>query len=86
MQKPNVVVEIVSVFDIYSRPDCIWCNRAKELLFKEGIEYNDYDINQNLLREELKSKVPGVKTIPQIFKSGVRIGGYQDLVNYLEEK
>ena len=27
-----------------------------------------------------------IKTIPQIFKSGVRIGGYQDLVTYLEEK
>jgi|TARA_A100001011_G_scaffold41991_2_gene39675 glutaredoxin 3 len=74
------------VFDIYTRPDCVWCNKAKELLFKEGIEYNDYDINQKLLREELKSKAPGIKTIPQIFKSGVRIGGYQDLVTYLEEK
>ena len=74
------------MFDIYTRPDCIWCNKAKEVLFKEGIEYNDYDINQKLLREELKSKAPGIKTIPQIFKSGVRIGGYQDLVTYLEEK
>ncbi len=74
------------MFDIYTRPDCVWCNKAKELLFKEGIEYNDYDINQKLLREELKSKAPGIKTIPQIFKSGVRIGGYQDLVTYLEEK
>ena len=74
------------MFDIYTRPDCVWCNKAKELLFKEGIEYNDYDINQKLLREELKFKAPGIKTIPQIFKSGVRIGGYQDLVIYLEEK
>ena len=74
------------MFDIYTRPDCVWCNKAKELLFKEGIEYNDYDINQKFLREELKSKAPGIKTIPQIFKSGVRIGGYQDLVTYLEEK
>ena len=38
------------------------------------------------LRKELKVKAPGIKTIPQIFKDGKRIGGYEDLVEYFKDK
>ena len=35
---------------------------------------------------ELKSKAPGIKTIPQIFKDNERIGDYKNLVEHLKEE
>ena len=67
---------------MYTRPTCFWCVRAKHLLESKGISYRDLDINNDNLRKELKIKAPGIKTIPQIFKDGKRIGGYEDLVEY----
>ena len=74
------------MFDIYTRPTCFWCVRAKHLLESKGISYRDLDINNDDLRKELKIKAPGIKTIPQIFKDGKRIGGYEDLVEYFKDK
>ncbi len=71
---------------MYTRPTCFWCVRAKHLLESKGISYRDLDINNDDLRKELKIKAPGVKTIPQIFKDGKRIGGYEDLVEYFKDK
>ena len=71
---------------MYTRPTCFWCVRAKHLLESKGISYRDLDINNDNLRKELKIKAPGIKTIPQIFKDGKRIGGYEDLVEFLKDK
>ena len=73
------------MLDVYTRPTCIWCIRAKELLNSKGIPFKNLDINDDELRKELKEKAPGIKTIPQIFKDGNRIGGYEDLVEYLKD-
>ena len=74
------------MFDMYTRPTCFWCVRAKHLLESKGISYRDLDINNDDLRKELKIKAPGIRTIPQIFKDGKRIGGYEDLVEYFKDK
>ena len=74
------------MFDMYTRPTCFWCVRAKHLLESKGISYRNLDINNDNLRKELKIKAPGIKTIPQIFKDGKRIGGYEDLVEYFKNK
>ena len=71
---------------MYTRPTCFWCVRAKHLLESKGISYRDLEINNDDLRKELKIKAPGIKTIPQIFKDGKRIGGYEDLVEYFKDK
>ena len=74
------------MYSIYTRPNCIWCVRAKELLTRKGISFNDLDITDDNLRSELKSKAPGIKTIPQIFKDNERIGDYKNLVEHLKEE
>ena len=73
------------MLDVYTRPTCIWCIRAKELLNSKGIPFKNLDINDDEFRKELKEIAPGIKTIPQIFKDGKRIGGYEDLVEYLKD-
>ena len=38
------------MYDIYTRPNCVWCVRAKDLLSRRGIEFNDLDITNDELR------------------------------------
>ena len=73
------------MLDVYTRPTCIWCIRAKGLLKSKGIPFKNLDINDGEVRKELKLKAPGIKTIPQIFQDGKHIGGYEDLVEYLKD-
>lgn len=68
---------------VLSRPDCPWCDKAVNLLDAcELIDLTDKDYAW--IRKLLLST--GVKTVPQIFSpEGDHIGGYHDLVRYLEK-
>ena len=81
-----------SDFLIYGTPTCVFCNRAKTLIESRGLTYSYIDITvqdetgNRPMYEELQQKVPGVKTVPQIFsKSGFYVGGHDDLVEYFNE-
>lgn len=75
---------------MYSRDNCEYCNKARALLTKWSvIELKlgvDYDRDQLLAYvTEGLGKAPASLTVPQIWIHGQYIGGYDDLVNYLEE-
>lgn len=66
--------------------DCPWCIKAKELLNEYEIEYQEYDIQTDKHFQEV-FKTHGLKTVPQIWNEfGLQIGGYENLVKYLEEE
>lgn len=58
-------------FIIYSREDCTYCQRAKQLLTSKGIPFVEID-------------QPTGK-VPQIFNKDYLIGGYEDLVKLFGE-
>lgn len=73
---------------MYTKSDCPWCEKAKELLIDNGIDFDllevidDPDRRQALYDEE---GLEGDKrTMPMIFIGDDRIGGYQELVELLE--
>jgi len=71
-------------FTIYTRPDCSFCIKAKNLLKDKGDEYkeiNIYEVTGAL--QYIKDK--GFKTVPQIFLDNNHIGGYTELLNYYDE-
>jgi glutaredoxin len=69
--------------EIYTKDNCIWCDRAKTLLASEDLEYKEFDLSDNKLRAEFYSKIGNdVKTVPQIFIDNELVGGYQDLVRW----
>lgn len=73
--------------EIYSRPNCSWCVKAKEIMNSLGLSYTEKVLNVDYTKEELVKLVsqPHVPlTVPQIFVDGRRIGGYEDLCEYLE--
>ncbi len=71
--------------EIYTKDFCIWCDRAKGLLNAHSIDFNEIDLSENDKRAKFYENIGNnVKTVPQIFIDGQRIGGYQDLRAWLD--
>lgn len=74
---------------VWTKDGCEWCVKAKEELDKRNLSYEVVEWNTPKLIEEFKSF--GFRSFPQVF--GVdnfgfsyKLGGYQDLVTFLEER
>ncbi|UWF58706.1 glutaredoxin 3 [Brucella sp. 2716] len=64
---------------IYTRPGCPYCARAKALLARKGVEFNEIDASATPeLRAEMQER-SGRNTFPQIFIGSVHVGGCDDL-------
>ena len=71
---------------IYTKDNCIWCDRAKILLDSKKISYNEIDLSDDSERLKFYEKIgDNVKTVPQVFIDDKRIGGFQDLKVFLHE-
>lgn len=65
--------------EIYTRPYCPYCERAKELLRIKGIPFSEFVINGDPHRlAELRRRGAG-ETFPGIFIAGRLIGGCSEL-------
>ena len=71
--------------EIYTKDFCIWCDRAKDLLNSHSIDFNEIDLSDDDSRTKFYENIGNnVKTVPQIFIDGQRVGGYQDLREWLD--
>lgn len=68
---------------VMTKPGCNYCTRAKALLKSNNISFSV--ANHDTPEKQKVFKEAGYTTYPQIFHDGVRIGGYDDLVDYLDE-
>ena len=69
---------------IYGKDNCYWCQEARTLSKRYGLEYEYKNTNYENFRSEMFEKVPDAKTVPQIFWDGRYIGGYGALVTEIE--
>lgn len=69
---------------IYGNQLCGWCRKAKSLAEQYNLKVNwkDTDDQENL--NELKQRIPDVKTIPRIWWDDRYIGGYEDFATEIE--
>lgn len=75
----------LSKFRIYTKDSCDFCIRAKHTLTSMDLTYEEIRLEEHPAeREMLKSK--GFKTVPQIYYDDNHIGGYTELVEYLNGK
>ena len=73
------------MIEVYGRPNCNWCVKAKELLDSKGINYSYSIVGEDIGINEITDMFPGVRTVPIVAIDGKRIGGYEELKVYLEE-
>ena len=71
---------------IYTKENCIWCDRAKGLLNAHSIDFEEVDLSNDIERLNFYKKIgDNVKTVPQVYIDNNRIGGYPQLKAWLNE-
>lgn len=75
--------------EIYSKPNCPYCVKAKHLLEKRGVPYIEHSAVEQ--RESLIERVTTAtgqppRTVPQIWLEGKYIGGYDQLAAYFAQQ
>ena len=69
---------------VYSKDNCPFCVKAKTFLENLGVEFQVLKVGKDVTREELLEVVPNARSVPQITINGEAIGGYDQLVEYVE--
>lgn len=69
-------------FYISTKDDCRYCKLAKSALTARNLGYIEAELDANGL-QALKDR--GYKTVPQIWHGATHVGGFEDLVKYLNE-
>ncbi|ELY98514.1 thioredoxin reductase [Natrialba chahannaoensis JCM 10990] len=65
--------------EIYTKTDCPYCEKAKDLFDSKGIEYEEYNVTgDDELFEEMVERADGRKTAPEVFIDDELIGGWDD--------
>ena len=69
--------------EIYSKPNCVFCDKAKIKLQK----HNPYIrmLDKDYSRDDFFKKFPNARTFPQIIINQEIIGGYAELKKWLEK-
>ena len=70
------------VINIVSVPNCPWCCLAEHELINSGNTPN-VEVLHTLEEKEYFKTTHNVKTFPQIFVDDNRIGGYQEIKQWL---
>jgi len=72
---------------VYSKNNCVYCDKAKLLLKNLGLNYNEKKFEDFISTEALYEDIgKNVRSMPQIKINGDLIGGYNQLVEYLHDK
>ncbi len=66
--------------EIYTTAYCPYCQWAKELLVRKGINFKEIDVGGNReLRAAMTARANGQATVPQIFIGATHVGGCDEL-------
>ena len=64
---------------LYTTSWCPFCQRAKMLLKKKGVEWSELDIEADPAHRQAMIEASGRNTVPQVFINGTHVGGSDDL-------
>jgi glutaredoxin 3 len=64
---------------IYTTPYCPYCHAAKALLKKKGVAFEEIDVQDPGLRQQMMIRSNGRRTVPQIFIGEKHVGGSDDM-------
>lgn len=76
-----------SMIKIFSKPNCPFCESAKQYLDNLEIEYDAIDITKNPMAHSFIVR-EGHRTVPQFYQDDNLLftGGYQELVKHSKEQ
>jgi len=74
------------MIEVYSKPNCPYCTKAKQLLMTMNIPFNEYKLDDDFTREIILDKFPLAKSYPIVVVDGFHIGGYSQLVEKINSE
>lgn len=71
--------------EIWGKANCPYCTKAKALVETRKLNYIYKQMGTDFTREEVFENFPEARTFPQIKINDQIIGGYDQLVSYIED-
>ena len=71
--------------ELYSKSNCVFCDKAKHYFTQNNISYVEHNVEISEVFEALMSRNPNARTMPLIFVDDELIGGYTDLMEWVEK-
>ena len=68
-----------AVVAIYTTSWCPYCHRAKALLSRKGVSYEEIDVDGRTDLRRWLEETSGQNTVPQVFINNTPVGGYSDI-------
>jgi thioredoxin reductase (NADPH) len=72
--------------EVYTKPDCSYCNLTKTFLEGNSIPFKEYKIGADVTRDEVVAKFPNARTVPIILLDSEHIGGYNELIEHITKR
>jgi glutaredoxin 3 len=70
-----------AVVAIYTTPWCPYCHRAKALLARKGVAFDEIDADGRPDLRRWLLRASGQDTVPQVFINNQPLGGYTDIAS-----
>ncbi len=71
---------------LWSKDNCQWCERVRQLFAHCKIEYLEYKLDKDFTRKQFIEEFEEGATFPQVQLDNKHIGGCKDTLHYLQEK
>lgn len=72
-------------FTVYSKDDCPYCYKVKQVLELCGKEFVVYNLDDHFTKDEFYFEFGENATFPQVLCDGKKLGGCTDTIQYLKE-
>ena len=76
---PVCILSGVKNVRIYTTRTCLYCVRAKRLLERKNVSYEEIDVSMDDEARLKLMETTGLRTVPQIFIGDRHVGGSDDL-------
>jgi len=73
-------------FAIYSKDNCPYCYKVKQVLELTGSNYVVYNLGEDFTKEEFYSEFGEGSTFPQVICDDQKLGGSVDTIKFLKEQ
>lgn len=72
--------------EVFSQNNCSGCVQVKNLLLSKNIPFTEYNLTtQPSAKQLLLNRVPGIRTVPQVFINDILIGGLKEVQEELQK-
>ena len=71
---------------LWSRDNCQWCERVRQLFAATNIEYLEYKLDKDFTRHQFNEEFEEGATFPPVQLDNQHIGGCKDTLHYLQAK